>query len=214
MASCGRAMPIPPAGRSISSRRASRRFPAGVRLAIVRADKGFYDHKLIEWLEARRARFVIVARLTPRSNASSRTCGTSAPAAASRSPSFATSRPAGPIPLASSSIRRPAARRAHRATDALQARAVPLPGPGHQPAAATAQPLALLQRPRRRGVAHQATQRGLRPGQHPHPPLLRQRDLLPSAPARLQSRELVQAALLARRTSRPRPSRPCGTGSF
>ena len=38
--------------------------PPGVRLTIVRADKGFYDHTLIEWLEARRARFVIVARLT------------------------------------------------------------------------------------------------------------------------------------------------------
>jgi hypothetical protein len=38
--------------------------PAGVRLTILRADKGFYDHKLIEWLEVRRARFVIVARLT------------------------------------------------------------------------------------------------------------------------------------------------------
>lgn len=40
------------------------KIPAGVRLVIVRADKGFYDHTLIEWLEARRARFVIVARLT------------------------------------------------------------------------------------------------------------------------------------------------------
>ena len=38
--------------------------PAGVRLVIVRADKGFYDHALIDWLEAHRARFVIVARLT------------------------------------------------------------------------------------------------------------------------------------------------------
>lgn len=41
------------------------KIPAGVRLTIVRADKGLYDHKLVEWLEARRARFVIVARLTP-----------------------------------------------------------------------------------------------------------------------------------------------------
>jgi hypothetical protein len=40
------------------------KIPAGVRLVIVRADKGFYDHALVEWLEARRARFVIVARLT------------------------------------------------------------------------------------------------------------------------------------------------------
>ena len=31
---------------------------------IVRADKGFYDHALVEWLEAQRAGFVIVARLT------------------------------------------------------------------------------------------------------------------------------------------------------
>ena len=32
---------------------------------ILRADKGFYDHVLVEWLEARKAGFVIVARLTP-----------------------------------------------------------------------------------------------------------------------------------------------------
>src|SRR5215831_15832463 len=38
--------------------------PTGVRLVILRADKGFYDRTLIEGLEARRARFVSVARLT------------------------------------------------------------------------------------------------------------------------------------------------------
>jgi len=38
--------------------------PAGVRSIIVRADKGFYDHGLVEWLEAQKAGFVIVARLT------------------------------------------------------------------------------------------------------------------------------------------------------
>ncbi|MGH8546745.1 MAG: IS1380 family transposase [Gammaproteobacteria bacterium] len=41
------------------------KIPAGVRSVILRADKGFYDHALVEWLEARRAGFVIVARLTP-----------------------------------------------------------------------------------------------------------------------------------------------------
>ena len=40
------------------------KIPAGVRLTIIRADKGFYDHTLVERLEAQRARFVIVARLT------------------------------------------------------------------------------------------------------------------------------------------------------
>jgi len=40
------------------------KLPAGVRSVIVRADKGGYDPTLVEWLEAHRARFVIVARLT------------------------------------------------------------------------------------------------------------------------------------------------------
>jgi Transposase DDE domain group 1 len=40
------------------------KIPAGVRSVIVRADKGFYDHTLVEWLEDYGAGFVIVARLT------------------------------------------------------------------------------------------------------------------------------------------------------
>lgn len=40
------------------------KIPAGIRSVIIRADKGFYDHKIIEWLEERKAHFVIVARLT------------------------------------------------------------------------------------------------------------------------------------------------------
>jgi hypothetical protein len=39
------------------------KIPAGVRLVIVRADKGCYDPTLVAGLEVRRARFVIVARL-------------------------------------------------------------------------------------------------------------------------------------------------------
>jgi hypothetical protein len=41
-----------------------RKIPFGVRDVIIRADKGFFGHVLVQWLEARRARFVIVARLT------------------------------------------------------------------------------------------------------------------------------------------------------
>jgi hypothetical protein len=39
--------------------------PAGVRRVIVRADKGFFDRKLMEWIAAQRWDFVIVAPLTP-----------------------------------------------------------------------------------------------------------------------------------------------------
>lgn len=40
------------------------KIPAGVRSVIVRADKGFYDHTLVEWLERQKSQFVMVARLT------------------------------------------------------------------------------------------------------------------------------------------------------
>ncbi len=40
------------------------KIPAGVRAVIIRADKGFYDRKVVVWLEDRQASFVIVARLT------------------------------------------------------------------------------------------------------------------------------------------------------
>jgi hypothetical protein len=40
------------------------KLPARVRLVVIRADKGFYDHKIVEWLSERKARFVIVAKLT------------------------------------------------------------------------------------------------------------------------------------------------------
>jgi hypothetical protein len=40
------------------------KIPAGVRRVIIRADKGFFDHKLIEGLERCKTHFVIVAELT------------------------------------------------------------------------------------------------------------------------------------------------------
>src|SRR5713101_10124683 len=40
------------------------KIPSSVRSVIIRADKGFYDHGLVEWLEVQKAGFVIVARLT------------------------------------------------------------------------------------------------------------------------------------------------------
>src|SRR5262249_6442860 len=99
-----------------------------------------------------------------------------------------------------------AARGPSRATDAVQVGQISLPGPGHQYALATAQPLALLQRPRRHRTPHQATQRGLCSRQHSHAPLLRERDILPFASACLQPRQLVQAPLLARPLTERDPS--------
>ena len=41
------------------------KLPTGIKLVIIRADKGFYDHKTIAWLEERNARFVIAVKLHP-----------------------------------------------------------------------------------------------------------------------------------------------------
>jgi hypothetical protein len=40
------------------------KLPSSVKIAIIRADKGFYDHETIEYLETNKALFVIVAKLT------------------------------------------------------------------------------------------------------------------------------------------------------
>jgi hypothetical protein len=40
------------------------KLPPSVNVVIIRADKGFYDHETIEYLESKKALFVIVARLT------------------------------------------------------------------------------------------------------------------------------------------------------
>ncbi|MFY9268507.1 MAG: IS1380 family transposase [Candidatus Manganitrophaceae bacterium] len=39
--------------------------PSSVKVIIIRADKGFFDHKTVEYLESKNALFAIVARLTP-----------------------------------------------------------------------------------------------------------------------------------------------------
>lgn len=39
--------------------------PSSVKVIILRADKGFYDHKTVEYLKSENASFAIVARLTP-----------------------------------------------------------------------------------------------------------------------------------------------------
>jgi hypothetical protein len=40
------------------------KIPSEIKSVIIRADKGFYDRRIVEWLEECKARFVIVARLT------------------------------------------------------------------------------------------------------------------------------------------------------
>ena len=40
------------------------KLPFSVKSVIIRADKGFYDHKIVEYLESRKALFAIVAKLT------------------------------------------------------------------------------------------------------------------------------------------------------
>jgi hypothetical protein len=41
------------------------KLPSSVKRVIIRADKGYFDHKTVEYLESKGALFVIVSRLTP-----------------------------------------------------------------------------------------------------------------------------------------------------
>lgn len=43
---------------------AFRKLPSSVKVKIVRGDKGFYDHKTVEYMESEKAFFTIVARMT------------------------------------------------------------------------------------------------------------------------------------------------------
>jgi hypothetical protein len=52
-------------GASALLRTCFAKIPPGIRSVILRADKGFFDHALIDEIETHRARYVIVARLTP-----------------------------------------------------------------------------------------------------------------------------------------------------
>lgn len=40
------------------------KLPSSVKVVIIRADKGFYDHKTVEYLELKKALFAIVAKVT------------------------------------------------------------------------------------------------------------------------------------------------------
>ena len=104
-------------------------------------------------------------------------------------------------------------RGADQLVDALQAWQVPLPGPGHESVAPVFEPLALVQRPPWGRTDHQATQGRVCAGKRPHPALLCQRDLLPSPPARVQPRKLVQAIVPAPPNTKRRPCRPSDTRS-
>jgi len=45
-------------------KRSFTKLPPSVKIVIIRADKGFYDHETVEYLETNKALFVIVAKLT------------------------------------------------------------------------------------------------------------------------------------------------------
>ncbi len=173
------------------------KIPAGVRLTIVRADKGFYDHKLIEWLEEHRARFVIVARLTAPIKRKLSGLRYVSPSRGIEVAEFRYQPTRWPHPCRFVVIRRP---QAEEPTAQLTLFKL---GKYHYQVLVTNLPLRPLNLWRfyndRAGVELliKRAQGRLRVGQHSHPSLLCQRDLLPSSSASLQPRQLVQATLLA-----------------
>ncbi len=120
------------------------KIPPAVRQVIIRADKGFYDHKIIEWLETNKSLFVIVARLT---RPIKRKLAHLNYISVSQGVQTTTS-----------------GRRAEPTADTVQARQVPLSSPGYQSQSEAPQPVALLQWPRRNRAHDPRSQRRLRFG--------------------------------------------------
>ena len=170
--------------------------PAGVRSVIVRADKGFYDHALVEWLEAHAARFVIVARLTAPIKRKLGHLRYTIPSHGIEVAEFRYQPTRWPHPYRFVVVRRP---QPDEPTAQLTLFKL---GKYHYQVLVTNLPLRPLNLWRfyndRAGVELLIKQlkRGLRPRQHPPTPLLRQRDLLPPTSPGLQPHQLVQAALL------------------
>ena len=170
--------------------------PAGVRSVIVRADKGFYDHALVELLEAHAARFVIVARLTAPIKRKLGHLRYTIPSHGIEVAEFRYQPTRWPHPYRFVVVRRP---QPDEPTAQLTLFKL---GKYHYQVLVTNLPLRPLNLWRfyndRAGVELLIKQlkRGLRPRQHPPTPLLRQRDLLPPTSPGLQPHQLVQAALL------------------
>ena len=189
------------------------KLPAGVRSIIVRADKGFYDHGLVEWLEAQKAGLVIVARLTgPIKRRLAHLRYTS---------------PSRGIEVADFHYQPTRWRRAYRfvvirrsqpeePTEQLTLFKL---GRYHYQVLVTnlplqpLNPLALLQRPRWYRTGHSPAQGRLRTRPYPQSSLLGQRNLLSPVAARLQSDQLVQAPMSAARVSQRHSPNPASADS-
>jgi len=172
------------------------KIPAGVRAVIVRADKGFYDHTLIEWLEAHAAGFVIVARPPAPIKRKLGHLRYVSPSRGIEVAEFRYQPTRWPHPYRFVAVRRPEPEEPTAQLTLFKL------GKYHCQVLVTNLPLRPLNLWRfyndRAAVELLIKQlKGDYARQHPHPPLLRQRDLLPSPAAGLQSRQLVYAPLPA-----------------
>jgi len=169
--------------------------PFGNQSVIIRADKGFYDRTIVEWLEECKARFVIVARLTRLSTqAGSPEIRLGQYRSATAEFYYQPLRWFHPTVRGYSTT---STRRVRATADVVQAREVPLSNPGYQsrskPSTSGASTMVEQES---NGLSESS--REITFGQDPYPSLLCQRRLLSSIALGLQLSELVQAAVFAR----------------
>jgi hypothetical protein len=158
------------------------KLPPSVKTVIIRADKGFYDHETIEYLESRKALFVIVAKLTaPVKRTISTHLGVH----------VSTHKMEKRISFCGSQASHP--RRSYGTTYAFLNGQIQLSGYCDQYETDPSPYLEILQRSGRRRVDYQRTQRGLPFGKNPDKVFRGQRGLLPCPSVFLQPNQLVQA---------------------
>jgi hypothetical protein len=179
--------------------------PASVKVKIVRGDKGFYDHKTVEYLESKKALFAIVARLTK---------------PVKRKLSALTYKIYTSGTETSEFIYQPTKwKKAYRfigavgPADAFFFGEIQLSGDRHGSPDQSAQRLEVLQRSGRDRVDHQRAEGGLPVGQNPDEVFCGQRGVFSSTVVRLQSGQLVQTALFAEGVSETDAEKLAGTDS-
>jgi Transposase DDE domain group 1 len=168
------------------------KLPSSVQNITIRADKGFYDHKTIEYLESRRALFVIVARLTKPI-----TLDPAIPQLCKRLTDFgvylSTNGMGKGIPFYSDQTPHP--RRPSGTASPFLHGQVLLPGPRNQYETYSPQCMEVLQWSSLRRVDYQRTEGGLSVSENPNETFLSQRILFPHPFICLQSHKLVQTTV-------------------
>jgi hypothetical protein len=171
------------------------KLPPSVKIVIIRADKGFYDHETIEYLESQKAFFVIVAKLTGPIKRTLSTLSYQIHSSGLETSKFMYQPTKWKKEYRFVVVRRLIPEDPSEQLTLFFNGQVQLPGRGDKHETDPSQYVEVLQWPSRGGTDYQRTQGKLSVRKNPNKTFLSQRGLFPYPLIFLQSHQLVQTAL-------------------